>query len=68
MTPVEELREASSLMRILATDEFTLAVSDWLDAEADAHSGEAWGDIDPSDCCRMENALAVARAYLRSES
>lgn len=68
MSPVETLRGASRLIRERATDKFMLSVADWLDAEADAHSGESWGNIDPSDCCRMEAALATANAYLRSES
>lgn len=42
-----------------------LAVADWLDAEAESHESEAfaeWSGV--TDCCRMPQALAVARAYL----
>jgi hypothetical protein len=41
-----------------------LAVADWLKSEASAHSGEFWTDTRSEACCRMEQALAVARAYL----
>lgn len=40
-----------------------LAVADWLDAEAESHRADLVGPF-PSECCRMGQALAVARAYL----
>lgn len=43
-----------------------LAVADWLDAEAESHRADLVGPF-PSACCRMSQALAVARAYLGSD-
>jgi hypothetical protein len=40
-----------------------LAVADWLEAEASRHEVLSV-DFDVSNCCRMPQALAVARAYL----
>jgi hypothetical protein len=46
-----------------------LAVADWLEAEAVAHSGEIFDDWDAATaCCRMPAALAVARAYLGEDA
>ena len=44
-----------------------LAVADWLDSEAAAHEGEFWMDV-ASACCRMESAIAIARAYLGTDA
>ena len=44
-----------------------LAVADWLDAEAESHRADVVGPY-PSGCCRMSQALAVARTYLGSAS
>lgn len=44
-----------------------LAVADWLEAEAESHRADVVGPF-PSGCCRMSQALAVARAYLGESS
>ncbi|HJR88966.1 MAG TPA: hypothetical protein VJ782_02270 [Aeromicrobium sp.] len=44
-----------------------LPVADWLDAEAESHRADLVGPF-PSQCCRMSQALAVARAYLGESS
>lgn len=44
-----------------------LVVADWLEAEAESHRVDLVGPY-PSGCCRMPQALAVARAYLGEQS
>jgi hypothetical protein len=67
MTPAQELREAAKAMRADASwpsEDFAMAVADWLDAAAEqgAYYEATGAQLHPDSY-----ALKVARAYLGTE-